>query len=139
MPVADRGAGPPTLDAVIVGLDFDLSYDRLRMAVTAVRNGARFIGTNHDPTYPTEHGLWAGGGSIVAAVHVASETEPAFAGKPVFFTTNAAQAKKYGAIVPFETIQVFPQGRPRLRGLVWFARAAGPRLWGPAERLRGLV
>ncbi len=75
-------AGPPELDSVIVGLDFDLSYDRLRMAVTAIRNGARFIGTNHDPTYPTEHGLWAGGGSIVAAVRTAAETDPIFAGKP---------------------------------------------------------
>ena len=80
--IADDGVGPPALDAVIVGLDFDLSYDRLRAAVMAVRNGARFIGTNHDPTYPTEHGLWPGGGSIVAAVRTASETEPIFAGKP---------------------------------------------------------
>ncbi len=52
------------------------------MAVTAIRNGARFIGTNHDPTYPTEHGLWAGGGSIVAAVRTATESDPTFAGKP---------------------------------------------------------
>jgi 4-nitrophenyl phosphatase len=82
VPVAAGAAGPPVIDAVIVGLDFDLNYDRLRMAVTAIRNGARFIGTNHDPTYPTEHGLWAGGGSIVAAVRVGSETEPTLAGKP---------------------------------------------------------
>ncbi len=82
VPVAPVASGPATLDAVIVGLDFDLSYDRLRMAVTAVRNGARFIATNHDPTFPTEHGLLAGGGSIVAAVATASETEPLFAGKP---------------------------------------------------------
>ena len=82
VPVSPGEAGGPQLDAVIVGLDWDLSYDRLRMAVTAIRNGARFIGTNHDPTYPTEHGLWAGGGSIVAAVRTAAETEPVFAGKP---------------------------------------------------------
>lgn len=82
VPTAAGDAGPPSLDAVIVGLDWDLSYDRLRMAVTAIRNGARFIGTNHDPTYPTEHGLWAGGGSIVAAVRTAVEVDPTFAGKP---------------------------------------------------------
>ncbi|MFW2381423.1 MAG: HAD-IIA family hydrolase [Acidimicrobiales bacterium] len=82
VPVADPDAGLPVLDAVIVGLDFDLNYDRLRMAVTAVRNGARFIGTNHDPTYPTEHGLWAGGGSIVAAVATSAEIAPVVAGKP---------------------------------------------------------
>lgn len=78
-PVED---GPPQVDAVIAGLDFDLTYDRLRMAVTAVRNGARFIGTNHDPTFPSEHGLLAGGGSIVAAVATGAETPPVFAGKP---------------------------------------------------------
>ena len=82
VPIMAGDAGPPELDAVVVGLDWDLSYDRLRMAVTAIRNGARFIGTNHDPTYPTEHGLWAGGGSIVAAVQTAVEAEPVYAGKP---------------------------------------------------------
>lgn len=78
-PVED---GPPRVDEVIAGLDFDLTYDRLRMAVTAVRNGARFIGTNHDPTFPTQHGLLAGGGSIVAAVAAGAETSPILAGKP---------------------------------------------------------
>lgn len=73
---------PPEIDAVVVGLDFQLSYDRLRMAVAAVRNGARFIATNHDPTFPSEHGLMPGGGSIVAAVATASETDPIYAGKP---------------------------------------------------------
>ncbi len=78
-PVQQRTA---QIDVVVVGLDFQLSYDRLRMAVAAVRNGARFIATNHDPTFPSEHGLLPGGGSIVAAVATASETEPIYAGKP---------------------------------------------------------
>ena len=82
VPLTPGDAALPELDAVIVGLDWDLTYDRLRMAVTNIRNGARFIGTNHDPTYPTEHGLWAGGGSIVAAVRTATEQEPVYAGKP---------------------------------------------------------
>ncbi|NNE94573.1 MAG: HAD family hydrolase, partial [Acidimicrobiales bacterium] len=58
VPVAAAEEPPPSVDAVIVGLDFDLSYDRFRMAMVSIRNGARFIATNHDPTYPTEHGLW---------------------------------------------------------------------------------
>lgn len=68
--------------AVVVGLDRELSYDRLRDAVVAVRRGARFVATNHDPTYPTASGLWPGAGSIVAAVERAAETEPEIAGKP---------------------------------------------------------
>ena len=48
----------------------------------AVRAGARLIGTNHDPTYPTPARLEAGGGAILAAVAAAAETEPTLAGKP---------------------------------------------------------
>ncbi len=82
VPVSDPALGPPQLDAVIVGIDFTLTYERLAMAVRAIRNGARFIATNHDPTFPTEHGLSVGGGAIVAAVRTAAETEPIIAGKP---------------------------------------------------------
>lgn len=76
------------IDAVIVGLDRDLSYERLTTAVLAVRAGARLIATNHDPTYPTEFGLYPGGGSIVAAVETATDRPAVVAGKP-----NRAQAK----------------------------------------------
>jgi 4-nitrophenyl phosphatase len=69
-------------DAVIVGIDPAFDYDELWRAMTAVRGGARLIGTNHDPTYPTSEGLKPGGGAIVAAIAAASETEPVFAGKP---------------------------------------------------------
>ncbi len=69
-------------DAVIVGIDPTFDYDELTRAMTAVRGGARLIGTNHDPTYPTAEGLRPGGGAIVAAIAAAAETEPVFAGKP---------------------------------------------------------
>src|SRR5690606_22816267 len=68
--------------AVLVGLHFDFDYDRLRQAASAVRGGARLIGTNDDPTYPTPEGLLPGGGSLLAAVAVASEAEPTIAGTP---------------------------------------------------------
>jgi len=60
----------------VVGVDFSLSYNRLSIAATAVRRGARFVATNRDPMYPTAEGLNAGAGSIVAAVAVASGREP---------------------------------------------------------------
>lgn len=69
-------------DLVIVGIDPDFNYDEMDRAMTAVRGGARLIGTNHDPTYPTSEGLKPGGGSMVAAIAYASEVEPVFAGKP---------------------------------------------------------
>ncbi len=73
---------PSGIDAVMVGLDWQLSYDRLRLATQAIAGGARFIATNTDPTYPTEHGFYPGAGAIVAAVAAATGTEPVIAGKP---------------------------------------------------------
>ncbi len=69
-------------DALLVGLDWDLSYDRLRAATQAVAGGARFVATNTDPTYPTEFGFYPGAGSIVAAVAAATGVRPIVAGKP---------------------------------------------------------
>jgi 4-nitrophenyl phosphatase len=66
----------------LVGLDFDLSYDRLTRAANAVRGGARFIATNTDPTYPVADGLLPGGGSMVAAVQTTTGVDPEVAGKP---------------------------------------------------------
>ena len=73
---------PLAAAAVIVGLDTGISYDRLRDAVVAVRNGARFIATNTDATFPTPDGLWPGAGAMVAAIEVAAGTPPEIAGKP---------------------------------------------------------
>jgi glycerol 3-phosphatase-2 len=69
-------------DAVIVGLHLDFDYGRLRVAATAVRRGARLIGTNDDPTYPTPDGPIPGGGAILAAVATAAGVDPVVAGKP---------------------------------------------------------
>ena len=69
-------------DAVVVGLHLDFDYQGLRRAATAVRRGARLIGTNDDPTYPTPDGLIPGGGAILAAVSTASGVTPVVAGKP---------------------------------------------------------
>jgi 4-nitrophenyl phosphatase len=73
---------PKKTRALLVGLDFDLSYDRLTRAADAVRGGARFIASNTDPTYPIGEGLLPGGGSIVAAVQTTTGVSPEVAGKP---------------------------------------------------------
>ncbi len=83
--VLDRGAvlvddGPA--DAVVVGFHRNFDYDRLRRAATAVRQGARLIGTNDDPVYPTPDGPIPGGGAILAAVRTAAGVDPLIAGKP---------------------------------------------------------
>lgn len=70
------------VDTVVVGLDPGLTYERLSSAVLAVGNGARFLASNHDPTYPTPEGLRPGAGALVAAVSHATGVQPVFAGKP---------------------------------------------------------
>jgi len=73
-------AGAP--DAVVVGLDPQLTYLRIAAAADCVRAGARFIATNRDPVYPTERGLRPGAGSIVAAIEATTGVTPVAIGKP---------------------------------------------------------
>lgn len=70
------------VDAVVVGFHRWFDYEVMRRAATAVRAGARLIGTNDDPTYPTPEGPIPGGGSILAAVATAAGVAPIVAGKP---------------------------------------------------------
>jgi HAD superfamily hydrolase (TIGR01450 family) len=73
-------AGHP--DAVVVGLDPQLTYLRVAAAADCIRAGARFIATNRDPVYPLEHVLRPGSGSVVAAIEVAAGASPLVIGKP---------------------------------------------------------
>lgn len=73
--------GPPA-DAVVVGWTHDFDFPALAMAASAVRAGARLLGTNEDATHPTPDGLQPGSGALLAAVAVASGRKPEVAGKP---------------------------------------------------------
>jgi HAD superfamily hydrolase (TIGR01450 family) len=76
-PVDDGSA-----EAVVVGFHLDFDYAGLDRASRAVRDGARFVATNLDATYPVPGGVIPGAGSIVAAVATAAGTTPEVAGKP---------------------------------------------------------
>ena len=69
-------------DVVVVGFHRDFDYERMRIASTAVREGARLLATNDDATYPTPEGLIPGGGAILAGVSTAAGVAPEVAGKP---------------------------------------------------------
>ena len=70
-------------DVVVVGLDRELTYSRLRDAALAVTvGGAAFVATNTDATYPTAEGPAPGGGAIVAALARATGVTPQDLGKP---------------------------------------------------------
>lgn len=68
--------------AVVCGLDFDINYDKIRVAADLIRAGAPFLATNPDATFPIADGQSPGAGSIVAPVTVASGVTPEFVGKP---------------------------------------------------------
>ncbi|MGI9667952.1 MAG: HAD-IIA family hydrolase [Acidimicrobiia bacterium] len=69
-------------EAIIVGLDRNLTYSSISVAASAIRRGATFIGTNLDPTFPTPTGLEPGAGTVVGAVEIAADTQPIICGKP---------------------------------------------------------
>ena len=81
-------AGNP--DAVVVGLDPNLTYARLAVASDCIRAGAHFIATNRDPVYPTERGLRPGAGAIVIALEAATGVVPISIGKPAPYLLEAA-------------------------------------------------
>jgi 4-nitrophenyl phosphatase len=70
------------VDAVVVGLDLEFTYEKLRRASDAVRDGAKYVATNADATLPHETGMQPGAGSIVAAISTASGRTPIVVGKP---------------------------------------------------------
>ncbi len=67
---------------VVLGGTDRFDYDRLRIATLALRNGADFVATSRDPTYPMPDGLWPGTGALLAALETASGREAAIVGKP---------------------------------------------------------
>jgi glycerol-1-phosphatase len=82
-------AGAP--DAVVVGLDPQLTYLKIAAAADCIRAGAVFIATNRDPVYPYERGLRPGAGSVVAAIEAAARCAPVVSmGKPAPYLLEVA-------------------------------------------------
>jgi HAD superfamily hydrolase (TIGR01450 family) len=98
-------------DAVVVGWTRSFTFDGVAHAATAVREGARLIGTNEDPTFPTPDGLWPGAGALLAAVSTAAETAPEVAGKPHRPTADAIAAR-----VPAGELRAMVGDRPATDG-----------------------
>jgi 4-nitrophenyl phosphatase len=67
---------------VVVGLDRELTFQKLTTAVRLVRAGAAFVGPNPDTTLPTDDGIIPGAGSFQAAITAASGVRPLIVGKP---------------------------------------------------------
>ncbi|MGI8575984.1 MAG: HAD-IIA family hydrolase [Egibacteraceae bacterium] len=73
---------PDEAEALVVGLDKELTYETLARAAVALQRGARFVATNDDRSFPVADGVWPGTGAILAALTATTGLEPETAGKP---------------------------------------------------------
>ncbi len=66
--------------AVVVGMDRQLTYEKMCKATLLIRAGAEFIATNADRTFPIPDGLVPGVGAILAALETAGKRGADFQG-----------------------------------------------------------
>jgi 4-nitrophenyl phosphatase len=69
-------------DFVLVGLDPEFTYEKMKRGCQAIRAGARFIASNPDTTFPAEDGIAPGAGAIVASLVACTSVQPLVIGKP---------------------------------------------------------
>jgi 4-nitrophenyl phosphatase len=78
----DEDERHPEADYVVVGWDRNLTWEKLATASLLIHNGARFVGTNPDTTYPTERGPVPGNGALLAVLETSTGVKPIVIGKP---------------------------------------------------------
>lgn len=89
------------VDAVVVGGDYELTYNKLKYASLYIQQGALFIGTNPDLLYPTDEGLVPECGMTLVALETATEVKPLIMGKPNHFMFELGMKKM--SVQPKET------------------------------------
>lgn len=72
----------PQAQAVVMGLDRSINFQKIAEATLLVRAGIPFYTTNTDRTFPIPRGEIPGAGSWLAVVTSATGVEPIVAGKP---------------------------------------------------------
>ena len=108
--IARKGFNVTTLaeseevDAVVVGLDFNINYQKIFLAANLIRDGVLFIGTNPDKTFPGPLGFYPGAGSIISPVEAASGITPIIIGKPEKYLYQLAL--KISGSRPDETLMI---------------------------------
>ena len=94
-----------TAPVVVGGLVREsLSYDLLAMGALLVRQGAAFVATNYDATYPSELGQLPGAGAVLSVITKATGVEPTVIGKP--HAAMFEEAVRRLGMEPAETLMV---------------------------------
>ena len=80
----------PQAEAVVMGIDRGINFDKIAEATLLVRAGIPFYTTNTDRTFPTPRGEIPGSGAWVSVVVTATGVEPQVAGKPLPYLMELA-------------------------------------------------
>jgi 4-nitrophenyl phosphatase len=79
-----------TAQAVVMGIDREINFAKMREATLLVRRGIPFYATNPDKTFPTPRGEIPGAGAWISVIVTATGIEPTYAGKPFPFLMEMA-------------------------------------------------
>ncbi len=83
----------PNAQAVVMGIDVQINFEKMREATLLVRRGIPFYATNPDKTFPTPRGEIPGAGAWVSVITTATDVEPVYAGKPTPFMIDLARER----------------------------------------------
>jgi 4-nitrophenyl phosphatase len=68
--------------AVVAGMDRQINHEKIKVAMRLIMNGAEFVATNTDGSFPTPEGINPGTGMVIGALQATSNVEPTVIGKP---------------------------------------------------------
>lgn len=74
--------GSEQAEAVLVSLDYDLTYEKLATASRLIRKGAKYIATNSDANLVRHDGLSPDAGANISFINTTTGQEPVITGKP---------------------------------------------------------
>ena len=79
--------------AVVMGIDREITFEKVVEATLLVRSGIPFFATNTDRTFITPRGEIPGSGAWISVVTTATGVEPIIAGKPFPFLMDLSLQK----------------------------------------------
>jgi len=79
--------------AVVMGMDRSITYQKAAEAALLVRRGIPFYATNPDKTFPTPRGEIPGAGAWASVITTATGVQPIVAGKPFPFLMDLSLEK----------------------------------------------
>ena len=79
--------------AVIMGVDWGITFAKMSEAALLVRKGVPFYATNPDKTFPTPRGEIPGAGAWISVIVTATGITPIYAGKPAPYLLELARER----------------------------------------------